>query len=223
MVSQIALDGPDSYAIAWITALPIERAAAEAMLDEEHAAPTGFTRHQADANVYTWGRVGEHNVVIASLAAGDYGTTSAATTASNLLASLPSIRVGLLVGIGGGIARPDEGYDIRLGDIVVSQPSGTIGGVCQYDLIKAKPGDKRELKGFLGRPPTVLLNALTGIQANHERKDSKVSCFLQEMLEKNPKMRKRSRQSPGYAHQGFNNDRLFKAFCDHVPGPDFRG
>ncbi|KAH1486210.1 hypothetical protein KXV31_004492 [Aspergillus fumigatus] len=223
MVSQIALDGPDSYAIAWITALPIERAAAEAMLDEEHAAPTGFTRHQADANVYTWGRVGEHNVVIASLAAGDYGTTSAATTASNLLASLPSIRVGLLVGIGGGIARPDEGYDIRLGDIVVSQPSGTIGGVCQYDLIKAKPGDKRELKGFLGRPPTVLLNALTGIQANHERKDSKVSCFLQEMLEKNPKMRKRSRQSPGYAHQGFNNDRLFKAFCDHVPGPDCRG
>ncbi|KAH2841465.1 hypothetical protein KXW36_000970, partial [Aspergillus fumigatus] len=87
----------------------------------------------------------------------------------------------------------------------------------------AKPGDKRELKGFLGRPPTVLLNALTGIQANHERKDSKVSCFLQEMLEKNPKMRKRSRQSPGYAHQGFNNDRLFKAFCDHVPGPDCRG
>jgi nucleoside phosphorylase len=223
MVSQNALDGPDSYAIAWITALPIERAAAEAMLDEEHAAPTGFTRHQADANVYTWGRVGEHNVVIASLAAGDYGTTSAATTASNLLASLPSIRVGLLVGIGGGIARPDEGYDIRLGDIVVSQPSGTKGGVCQYDLIKAKPGDKRELKGFLGRPPTVLLNALTGIQANHERKDSKVSCFLQEMLEKNPKMRKRSRQSPGYAHQGFNNDRLFKAFCDHVPGPDCRG
>jgi nucleoside phosphorylase len=223
MASQNALDNPDSYAIAWITALPIERAAAEAMLDEEHAAPTGFTRHQSDANVYTWGRMGEHNIVIASLAAGDYGTTSAATTASNLLASLPSIRVGLLVGIGGGIARPDEDHDIRLGDIAVSQPCGTTGGVCQYDLIKAKSGDKRERKGFLGRPPTVLLNALAGIQANHERKDSKVPCFLQEMLEKNPKMSRRSKKNPGYAHQGLENDRLFKASCGHVPGPDCRG
>ncbi|KAJ5101583.1 Pfs NACHT and Ankyrin domain protein [Penicillium alfredii] len=175
-----ALDSPDSYAIAWIAALPIERAAAEAMLDEEYAAPTGFTRHQTDANIYT-PRI--------------YGTTSAATTASSLLASLRSICVGLLVGIGGGTARPDEGHDIRLGDIVVSQPCGTAGGVCQYDLIKA----------------------------DHERKDSKVPCFLQEMLKKNPKIGKRSKQSPGYAHQGFDHDRLFKALCDHVPGLDCRG
>ncbi|KAK7398509.1 hypothetical protein QQX98_012117 [Neonectria punicea] len=223
MASRNALDSPDSYTVAWIAALPIERAAAEAMLDEEHVAPTGFTRHQTDANVYTWGRVGEHNIVIASLPAGVYGTTSAAATASSLLASLPSIRVGLLVGIGGGIARPDEDRDIRLGDVVVSQPDGTTGGVCQYDLIKAKSGDKRERKGFLGRPPMVLLNALASIQADHERKDSKVSCFLQEMLEKNPKMGKRSKKNPGYAHQGFDNDCLFNPSCDHVPGPDCRG
>jgi hypothetical protein len=223
MTSRNALDSPDSYAVAWIAALPIERAAAEAMLDEEHAAPIGFTRHQTDANVYTWGRVGEHNIVIVSLAAGVYGTTSAATTASQLLASLPSIRVGLLVGIGGGIARPDEGCDIRLGDIVVSQPDGTTGGVCQYDLVKAKSGDKRERNGFLGRPPTVLLNALASIQADHERKDSKVPCYLQQMLERNPKMGKRSKQNPSYTHQGLDNDRLFKASCDHVPGPDCRG
>ncbi|KGO60646.1 NACHT nucleoside triphosphatase [Penicillium expansum] len=223
MASHNNLDSPDSYQIAWIAALPIERAAAEAMLDEEHTAPTSFTRHQADTNVYTWGCMGEHNIVIASLASGAYGTTSAATTASSLIASLPSVRVGLMVGIGGGIARPDEDYDIRLGDVVVSQPSGTTGGVCQYDLIKAKPGDKRELKGFLGRPPTVLLNALSKIQAYHERKDSKIPCFLQEMLEKNPKMGKRTKQSPGFIHQGFDNDRLFKALCNHIPGPDCRG
>jgi hypothetical protein len=142
--------------------------------------------------------VGEHNIVIGSLPAGVYGIASAATTASSLLASLPSIRVGLLVGIGGGIARPDEDRDIRLGDVVVSQPDGTTGGVCQYDLIKAKSGDKRERKGFLGRPSTVLLNALASIQAYHERKDSKVPCFMQEMLEKNPKIIiKKLRQSHG--------------------------
>ncbi|KAL2801822.1 nucleoside phosphorylase domain-containing protein [Aspergillus granulosus] len=174
---------PDSYAIAWIAALPIERAAAEAMLDEEHADPAGFTRHQTDANVYTWGRVGEHNIVIASLAAGVYGTTSAMTTASSLLASLPSTRVG---------------------DVVVSQPAGTTGGVCQYDFNKAKPGNERERKGFLAPPPTVLLNALAKIQAIHERKDSEVPRLL------------KSRQNPGYVHQDFDNDRLFKSSCDHV-------
>ena len=223
MTSHNALDSPDHYGVAWIAALPIERAAAKAMLDEEHAPPTGFVRHQTDANVYTWGRVGEHNIVIASLAAGVYGTTSAATTASSLLASLPSIRVGLLVGIGGGIARPDEDYDIRLGDVVVSQPDGTTGGVCQYDLIKAKSGDRRERKGFLRPPPTVLLNALASIQADHESTDSKVPNFLQQMLKKNPKMNRRSKQSPGYIHQGTDNDRLFQPSCDHVPGPDCRG
>lgn len=191
-----AFDSPDSYAVAWIAALSIERAAAEAMLDEEHAAPIGFAGYQTDANVYTWGRVGEHNTAIASLAAGVYGTTSAATTASHLLASLPSIRVVLLVGIGGSIAQPDEGHDIRLGDIAVSEPDGTTGGVCQYDLVKAKSGDKRERKGFLGRLPTVPLNALASIQADHERNDPKIPCSLQEMLEKNSKMGKRSKQNP---------------------------
>ncbi|KAM3504633.1 hypothetical protein MY10362_003451 [Beauveria mimosiformis] len=223
MASRKALDSPDAYVVAWIAALPIERASAEAMLDEEQAAPIGFTRHQTDGNVYTWGRIGEHNIVIASLPAGVPGTTSAATTASNLLSSLPSIRVGLLVGIGGGIARPDEDHDIRLGDVVVSQPDGATGGVCQYDLFKAKSGDIRELKGFLGRPPTVLLSALASIQAEHERKDSKVPCFLQEMLDKNPKMGRRSKKNPGYCHQGFDNDRFFKASSSHVPGPDCRG
>lgn len=216
-------NAPESYVIAWMAALPIERAAAEAMLDEEHAAPAGFNRHQPDENVYTWGRVGEHNIVITSLTAGAYGTTSAATTASNLLASLPSIRVGIFVGIGGGIPTPDESRDIRLGDIVVSQPDGTTGGICQYDLYKAKLGNKLERKGFLGRPPTVLLNALARIQAVHEKQDPKVYCFIQNMLERNPKMAKRSKHNPGYAHQGLDNDRLFKSSCDHVPGPDCRG
>ncbi|KAI8273740.1 hypothetical protein K4K60_010480 [Colletotrichum sp. SAR11_57] len=216
------LDSPDSYTIAWIAALPIERAAAEAMLDEEHDKPTGFSQHQSDTNSYTWGRIGEHNIVIVSLTAGVYGLGSAAATASNLSASLPAIRVGLLVNIGGGIARPDDDYDIRLGDVVVSQPDGTTGGVCQYDLVKAKPGDNRERKGFLAPPPRVLLNALAKIQGVHERKDSEIPRLLQEMLEANPKMAKKSKKSPGYTHQGVENDRLFSSSYGHVTGTDCR-
>ncbi|KAF4847210.1 hypothetical protein CGCSCA2_v012820 [Colletotrichum siamense] len=216
------LDSPDAYTIAWIAALSIERAAAEAMLDEEHDEPTDFTQHQSDTNSYTWGRIGEHNIVIVSLTDGVYGLASAGATASHLSSSLPAIRVGFLVGIGGGIARPDEGYDIRLGDVVVSRPDGTTGGVCQYDLVKAKPGDIRERKGFLAPPPRVLLNALTKIRAIHERRDSQIPRFLQNMLEANPKMAKKTKKSPSYTHQGFENDRLFHSSYEHVAGQDCR-
>ncbi|KAK4096489.1 hypothetical protein N658DRAFT_562412 [Parathielavia hyrcaniae] len=77
------------------------------------------------------------------------------------------IRIGLLVGIGGGIAKPHEGLDIRLGDVVVSQPDGATGGVVQYDLVKAVSGGERERKDFLNMPPRVLLHALAHLQAEH--------------------------------------------------------
>ncbi|QPC63173.1 hypothetical protein HYE67_005404 [Fusarium culmorum] len=125
------LKSPDLYTIGWITALPIELAAATALLDEHHVAPEGFEQRPSDTNSYTWGRICEHNVVIASLPAGVYGITSAATTALNLIHSFPHIWIGLLVGIRGGIARPDLDYDIRLGDVVVSQPD-VIRGICDY-------------------------------------------------------------------------------------------
>lgn len=87
-----------------------------------HAAPTGFTRHQTDPEVYTWGRMGEHNIVIAALAPGVYRTTSTVTTASRLLASLQYVSIGLLVSIDSGIAWPDMDHTIRLGDIIISWP-----------------------------------------------------------------------------------------------------
>jgi hypothetical protein len=34
-------------------------------------------------------------------------------------------------------------------------------------------------------------------------------------------MGKRSKQSPGYLHKGFDNDRLFKPSYGHVRGPDW--
>lgn len=175
------LDNPDAYSIGWIAALHTERAAATALLDERHEPPTCFEQHRSDTNSYTWGRIGTHNIVIVSLPAGVYGTTSAATTASNMLSSLPEIRIGLLVGIGGGIARPDNGQDIRLGDVVVCQPEGTTGGVIQYDLGKATSGQKWERKGTLNKPPQVLLNALAALQAEHEMSPSKIPDLLQAM------------------------------------------
>ncbi|KAG7403701.1 hypothetical protein Forpe1208_v016255 [Fusarium oxysporum f. sp. rapae] len=209
------LKSPDLYAIGWIAALPIERAAATALLHDRHDAPEGFDQHRSDTNSYTWGRIGEHNVVIASLPAGVYGTTSAATTASNLIHSLPHIRIGLLVGIGGGISRPHEDQDIRLGDVVVSQPDGTTGGVVQYDLGKAKADGVWERKGSLDKPPPVLLHALASLQAEHEIAPSKVPGLLQAMLKANPGM---TRPKTDFTYQGAENDRLFDSKHHHVGG-----
>src|SRR5271163_901828 len=105
MASLKDLGSRDLYTIGWIAALPLERAAATAMLDEKHEKPLDFVQSHNDKNSYTWGRIGEHNLVIASLPAGVYGTTSAAATALPMLSSFPQIRFGLLVGIGAGITR----------------------------------------------------------------------------------------------------------------------
>ncbi|PNP59224.1 hypothetical protein FNYG_14995 [Fusarium nygamai] len=209
------LGSPDLYTTAWIAALPIERAAATALLHDRHDAPEDFHQHRSDANSYTWGRIGEHYIVIASLPAGVYGTTSAATTVSDLIHSLPHIRIGLLVGIGGGIAKPDADQDIRLGDIVVSQPDGATGGVVQYDLGKAKANGAWERKGSLDKPPPILLHALASLQAEHEIAGSKVPDLLQAMWQANPGM---TRPKRDFTYQGVENDRLFESQYDHVGG-----
>ncbi len=157
----------DQYSVGWIAALSSERAAAEAMLDEEHDKPSDFVKPPTDNNSYSWGRVGVHNVVIASLPAGMYGQISAAAVAKDMVSSFPHIRVGLMVGIGGGIPQPEKEIDIRLGDVVVSEPSGRNGGVAQYDAGNATPAGF-ELKGFLA-PPAALLNAVAKLKARHER------------------------------------------------------
>ncbi|KAH7217104.1 hypothetical protein BKA60DRAFT_596745 [Fusarium oxysporum] len=209
------LDSPSLYTIGWIAALAIEQAAARALLDEEHSEPDSFHPSSSDTNNYIWGRIGQHNIVIASLPAGVYGTTSAATSASDLVHSLPQLRFGLLVGIGGAIARPNDDQDIRLGDVVVGQPHGVTGGVVQYDFGKAKANGVWERTGSLDKPPAVLLKALANLQAEHEIRPSKIPQLVEAMLIANPGMK---RPGSNFTYQGSENDRLFPSDYDHVGG-----
>jgi nucleoside phosphorylase len=202
------------YVVGWITALSHEKAAAKAMLDKVHAPP----RHKnaKDSNNYTLGAIngpnGEHNVVIASLPSGRYGTTTAATVATQMLSSFPCIKFGLMVGIGGGI--PSEDHDIRLGDIVVSQPTGAFGGVRQYDCGKSTPHGFEE-RGVLNCPPDVLLNAMSELQSNHEMMGgTSIPDILESMYKAYPAMAD-SRRGPAYVYQGADNDRLFDVDCIH--------
>ena len=211
-----SLNSLNEYTVGWISALPIERAAAMVMFEEEHAKPLDFEQSAVDSNSYAWGCIAGHNIVIASLPAGMYGTTSAATVAISMLSSFPQIRFGLMVGIGAGI--PSGRQDIRLGDIVVSQPGGKYGGVIQHDRKKMKASDEEERHGYLNSPPQVLLTALSNLQSRHEYEEARVSEYLQHALKSNPLLARSKPGKPGYIHQGFDHDRLFEATYKHVGG-----
>ncbi|KAF3926958.1 hypothetical protein ABW20_dc0107938 [Dactylellina cionopaga] len=193
------------YTVGWISALPLEMAAARLMLDENHGKP--LEQHRSDQNTYHLGSIGQHNIVIACLPAGVYGATSAAIVATQMLTTFESIRFGLMVGIGGGI--PGRNYDIRLGDIVVSRPENVSGGVLQYDFGKTVAGGGIKRTSSLNKPPLMLLNAVANLQAEHELEGSRVPDILLERLTKYSKMRAE------YSYQGTSNDNLYKADYEH--------
>jgi nucleoside phosphorylase len=194
----------NDYTIEWICALPIEMAAAKLMLDEVHE---NLPVPSHDQNVYTLGKIGKHNVVIACLPNGEYGIASATAVAMQLSASFHFIRFGLMVGIGGGI--PNKDADIRLGDVVVSKPTGTHGGVVQYDYGKAVRDGRFERTGMLNRPPRVLLAALTMLQAHHLTEDSRFPNFLSDIT---IKLR---HKASNFTRPG-QDDRLYQANYNHV-------
>ena len=127
------MSDPANYVVGWICAIATEYVAAQVFLDEKHKGPIFVSPN--DTNHYTLGKIGKHNVVIAVLPDGTYGTVSAASVATNMLNSFPNVRIGLMVGIGGGV--PSEKHDIRLGDVVVSASRGGEGGVFHTGLESA--------------------------------------------------------------------------------------
>lgn len=188
----MATPGKATFLVGWITALRHELTAARCMLDEEFdGAPEDFQPPSSDSNTYIWGRIGRHNIVITSLPEGIYGPTSATQVASRLSSSLPDLRFGLMVGIGAGVAAEDSG--IRLGDVVVSKPAGTVGGVVQYDSLKAKVenGERVDERiGFLAAPPTVLLAALTKWGSTFEMTGSSIPKILSNVFKSRPRLQK---------------------------------
>lgn len=180
--------------------------AARAMLEEEHELCR--IDPARDNNSYVLGRVGEHNIVVACLPAGLYGTNAAATVANNMLRTFTGLRFGLMVGIGGGIPNLEKEIDIRLGDVVVSQPDKTLGGVVQYDLGKNLGNKIFERKGFLKPPPTLLLTALSNLQSKYDLDGSQMPVLLVETIRRRPNLVKL-----GYGYPGPGKDILH---CSHM-------
>ena len=197
---------PTDYTIACICPMGVEQAPVEGMLDEIHASlPTS-----RDQNAYTLGKISGHNVVVAVMP--EIGTNAAATVATQLLNDFPSIRFGLLVGIGGGVPSETSDPDIHLGDVVVSRPTETFGGVVQYDLGKRLADGRFERTGQLNKPPPVLSSSAQKLQAQHLRAGSQIPTYLAEMTQRWPKMRAR------YSFPGREQDQLFLPSYPHQSG-----
>ncbi|KAJ5493776.1 hypothetical protein N7463_009863 [Penicillium fimorum] len=113
----------DDYTVGWICVLECELNASRALLDEEHER---LPAAEKDDNAYLLGKMGAHNVIIAFPAV--YGVGAAAQTATNMIRTFRNLRFGLMVGIGGAAPNPARfrrpGEDMRLGDVVVSEPKG---------------------------------------------------------------------------------------------------
>jgi nucleoside phosphorylase len=191
----------EAYTVGWVCALPIELAAAQEMLDEEHE---DFEQDENDSNLYSLGSIGGHKVVLACLPAGQIGTNSAAAVAMQMKATFKGIRFGLMVGIGGGV--PSGEMDIRLGDVVVSQPVQALGGVVQYDFGKATPSGF-ERTGSLSAPPPILLGAVAKMRANHLRRRNNLPEHVSKLS-----------NIPEFARASAGPDMLFEATYDHVGG-----
>ncbi|PNP39834.1 hypothetical protein TGAMA5MH_08099 [Trichoderma gamsii] len=131
------------------------------MLDEDLAGPE--LAEQNDSNTYFFGRIGKHRIVISCLPSGQRGTTPATRLAKDMMRSFPQLRFLLMVGTAGGV--PIKGRDIRLGDVVVSEPNADSGGVFQHDSGYQDRGLDRA--GHLNSPPAVLLSALPEVKRRH--------------------------------------------------------
>ncbi|KAL8284647.1 hypothetical protein RB600_009185 [Gaeumannomyces tritici] len=202
------MSDPRQYTIGWISAIPTELVAAKLLLDGPPHAPLKDIDPR-DTNSYTLGKMGHHNVVMACLPNGVYGETAATAVAKDMLRSFPNIRIGLMVGVGGG--APSRKHDIRLGDIVVSRTGGGKGGVFQYNYGKAIQDQEYKPTGFLNQPPPTVQTAVTDLLVRHKTEGHQFEAQIAGILG----LKKYRRLRKEFSRPDATSDRLYKSSFVH--------
>jgi nucleoside phosphorylase len=122
---------------------------------------------------------------------------------SKMRCTFPNIQFGLMVGIRGGV--PCHSADIRLGDIVVSQPTGGSSGVVPYIS-----GGRFQQTGMLNKPPQVLLSSIAQLQADDIGGKHSIAIILSEIHV----------TEAVFTSPGQDQDQLFHFTYDHVESED---
>jgi nucleoside phosphorylase len=142
------------------------------------------------------------------------GTDAASDLAARLRAAFRNIECFLVVGIGGGV--PSYGPSgaqshIVLGDVVVSYPRGSYGGVVRYDFGAWTAENRLEFRWHTNSPPDSLLTTVNALQSRHSMKcGTKIPTFLQEM-----RLKIHIDESEKFEDQGAAFDKLFQNDCLH--------
>ncbi|KAH7014390.1 uncharacterized protein B0I36DRAFT_378122 [Microdochium trichocladiopsis] len=165
------------YEIGWVSAIYVEFAAAQALLEDVHET---LPSDPHDSNHYVLGRIGRFNVAMACLPAGGMGMNNAAIVSSNMLRTYTAIRVQLLVGVAGGV--PTAVNDVRLGDVVVGL------SVVQHDFGKTVQDGHFQSTAAVHTPTTRLMSAVNLLRAEYDIRGSRIPDILQQMLQRNPLM-----------------------------------
>lgn len=205
---------PRLYSVAWLAPLSIEAQAAMHMLDKRHSGH--FPLDRGDDYVYQAGEVCGHNVIIATLPAGqEYGTGSAAALASQVKKFFPNLWFGLLVGVAAGLPKltGPSPRDIRLGDVLVALPDGESAGLVAYDLGKETGEDGFQLlRGghVLDMTETVVRSAIGSIRLQAPDDAQLFLPFYEQIKDK-------EHVGGTFADPGQDTDRLYETDITGVP------
>ncbi|KAJ8127096.1 hypothetical protein O1611_g6541 [Lasiodiplodia mahajangana] len=172
-------------------------------LDEEHDDSVPKSRH--DCNSYTFGRIGEHNVVIAGIP--EWQHPGAERVSGDMQYTFPHIKICFLVGAGSGAPA---NHDIRLGDVVVCLPSNESEGVLRGVLRYEHDGTLHTTyTGHQGEELELVATAISSLKATYEREGHHLDKAITDVLSKNPRLRKYQRPEAG-------RDRLYKSDVVHT-------
>jgi nucleoside phosphorylase len=170
------------FEIALICALRVEFDAVEALFDDYYEDDFTYGKAPGDPNAYTTGKLCGHNVVLAYMPG--IGKASSASVAASFSTSFPGIKLGIVVGVCGGVPfGTDDEREILLGDVIISK------GLIKFDFGRQYPNRlvrKDTLQENLGRPSAEIrafLAKLSG-RRNRKRLREKTSSYLEELCRK---------------------------------------
>ncbi|KAE8153693.1 nucleoside phosphorylase domain-containing protein [Aspergillus avenaceus] len=192
------------FTVGWICTLLKDYVAAIEFLEEIYDDAAAAVVEGGGQVYYTRGRIGGHNVVIGCLPTGHYGLVSTSGVADDMKARFPSIKLGFLVGIGGGAPSPKN--DIRLGDVVIGTK------IIQYGFGR-KVNAAFKVTGHTFSPSPLLLHAVTGLKTR-VLDGLDIAARLEDMADTSHQPRETfNRPNP-------DTDRLYQSGYTHGDGCD---
>jgi nucleoside phosphorylase len=206
------------FRVAILCALSKESDVAVAMFDKPWK-QIDYGKADGDPNSYDFGRIGVHDVVVATM--GRMGPNVSSSVAQGLRSSFDRVRLGLVVGICGAVPlraendlkgaeqqtrKKDDYKEVLLGDVVISTALVELGFGRQYP---DKVVEKKTLEDQLGRAPQEIASFLAGINRVTARRDLKKAMVehLTTFLKDN--------DFRSWCYPGANNDILYPASYRH--------